>query len=145
LATLLKASFKPWRLVVSLAIATLVAMALNPIFVTSFLSVWARTVFVGVVLLLAFEVAGHWPLRWVPRWVAQLLAVGLAAPVATSLAYLLIVGGNVREFLQHEGLISGFIYISAVSLVVGLLLLLVGTRYARAFAKQEQVSSASGS
>lgn len=124
LVALLKASFKPWRLVVSLAIATLVAMALNPIFVTPFVSVWARTVFVGVVLLLAFEVAGHWPLRWMPRWVAQLLAVGLAAPVATSLAYLLIVGGNVREFLQHEGLISGFFYISAVSLVVGLLLAL---------------------
>ena len=124
LATLLKTSFKPLRLTVSLALATLVAVVLNPIFETSFVSVWARTVFVGVVLLLAFDVAGHWPLRVVPRWVAQLLAVGLAAPLATLLAYLWIVNGDVRKFLQHEGLISGFVSISSASLVVGLMLAL---------------------
>jgi hypothetical protein len=124
LLALLKASFKPWRLAVSLVIATLVAVALNPIFITSFVSVWARTVFVGLVLLLAFEVAGHWPLRWMPRWVAQLLAVGLAAPVATLLAYLWIVEGDVTRFVAHEGLISGFVSISSASLVVGLLLAL---------------------
>ncbi len=124
LAALLKTSFKPQRLLVSLALATLVALLLNPIFETSLVSVWARTVFVGVVLLLAFDIAGHWPLRLVPRWVAQLLAVGLAAPLATLLAYLWIVNGDVRRFLQHEGLISGFVWISSVSLVVGLMLAL---------------------
>ncbi len=121
---MLKTSFKPWRLAISLVIATLVAVALNPIFVTSFVSVWARTVFVSLVLLLAFELAGHWPLRWVPRWVAQLLAVGLAAPVSTLLAYLWIVEGDVRRFVEHEGFISGFVSISSASLVVGLLLAL---------------------
>ena len=124
LAGLLKASFKPWRLAISLVIATLVAVALNPIFVTSFVSVWARTVFVSLVLLLAFELAGHWPLRWVPRWVAQLLAVALAAPVSTLLAYLWIVEGDVRRFVEHRGFISGFVSISSASLVVGLLLAL---------------------
>ena len=124
LAALLKASFKPLRLAISLSLATLVAVVLNPIFETSFLSVLGRTVFVGVVVLLAFDIAGHWPLRWVPRWVAQLLAVCLAAPLATMLAYLWIVNGDVRRFLQHEGLLSGFMFISAASLIVGLILAL---------------------
>jgi signal transduction histidine kinase len=124
LVALLKAAFKPWRLVISLVIATIVAVALNPIFITSFVSVWARTVFVSLVLLLAFEVAGHWPLRWVPRWVAQLLAVGLAAPVATLLAYLWMIEGDMRRFVEHEGMFTGFVSISSASLVVGLLLAL---------------------
>ena len=124
LVALLKVSFKPLRLAISLTLATLVAVALNPIFETSFLSVLGRTLFVGVVVLLAFDIAGHWPLRWVPRWVAQLSAVCLAAPLATMLAYLWVVNGDVRRFLQHENLISGFMFISAASLIVGLILAL---------------------
>ncbi|MQP35782.1 DUF2339 domain-containing protein [Rhodococcus erythropolis] len=49
-----------------------------------------------------------------------------------------------KLFLFDLATLSGLVR-SAAFLVVGLLLLLVGTRYARAFAKQEQVSSASGS
>lgn len=120
----LMASFTPRRLALNLALATLVAGALNPIFVTPFLSVWARTVFVGLVLMLAFDVAGHWRVRWAPRWVVQLLAVGVAAPLATLLAYLWIVNGDVMRFLQHEGFISGFVSISVSGLVVGLTLAL---------------------
>jgi len=48
-----------------------------------------------------------------------------------------------KLFLFDLATLSGLVR-SAAFLVVGLLLLLVGTRYARAFAKQEQVSSASG-
>jgi len=124
LSGLLRASFKPLRLLVTLALSTLLAGALNPIFETSFLSIWARTVFVGLMLLLAFSVAGHWPQRWAPRWVVQLVAIGLTAPVATLLAYLWMTQGSAVSLLQHEGMVSGFIWITVCSLVVGLLLAL---------------------
>ncbi|HEX3140759.1 MAG TPA: histidine kinase [Rhizobacter sp.] len=124
LRSVLATSFKPRRLALNVGLATVVAIVLNPIFITPFISVWARTVFVGIVLLLAFDIAGHWPLRWVPRWVAQVVAVGLAAPVATLVAYLWIVKGDVMQFLRHEGFISGFVSISGAGLVVGLVLAL---------------------
>lgn len=120
----LKTSLTPRRVLLTVLFSTVAALALNPIFVTSFLSVWARTVFVGLMLLLAFDVAGHWPQRWLPRWVVQLVAIGLAAPVATLLAYLWMAGGNPARVLQHEGLLSGFIWITVCSLVIGLLLAL---------------------
>jgi len=121
---LLMTTFTPRRLGLNVGLSTLVAVLLNPMFVTPFISVWARTVFVGLVLLLAFDVAGHWPQRWMPRWVVQLLAVGLAAPVATLLAYLWMVEGDVSRFWEHEGLVSGFVWISAAGLMVGLTLAL---------------------
>ncbi len=124
LGAALLASLTLRRLAIIVVLATLVAAALNPIFVTPFISVWGRTVFVGLVLLLAFDVAGHWPQRWVPRWVVQLLAVGLAAPMATLLAYLWMVDGDVSRFWQHEGLVSGFVWISATSLILGMVLAL---------------------
>src|SRR5512139_1160373 len=120
----LRASFTPRRVLLTIGFSTLVALALNPIFVTSFASVWARTVFVGLMLLLAFEVAGLWPLRWVPRWVVQLVAIGLTAPVATLVAYVWMTQGNLTHLLQNEGLWSGFVWITVCSLVLGLLLAL---------------------
>ncbi|MGY4828241.1 sensor histidine kinase [Sphaerotilaceae bacterium SBD11-9] len=124
LLAVLRGALTPRSTLLTLVLATLAAVALNPIFVTPFFSVWARTVFVGLALLFAFEIAGHWPLRWVPRWVAQVVAVGLAAPVATLVAYMFIVRGDVMQFLRHEGFISGFVSISGTSLVVGLVLAL---------------------
>jgi signal transduction histidine kinase len=124
LLAVLKGSFTARRVLLTLVFSTVAALALNPIFVTSFLSVWARTVFVGLALLFAFDVAGHWPQRWLPRWVVQLVAIGLAAPVATLLAYLWMTDGNPARLLQHEGMLSGFIWITVCSLVIGLLLAL---------------------
>lgn len=124
LLAVLKGVFTPGRLVLTVACSTLAAIGLNPIFISSFLSVWARTVFVGLMLLGAFGIAGLWPQRWLPRWVVQLIAIALAAPVATLLAYLWMTEGDLAKLLQHEGLLSGFIWITVWSLVIGLLLAL---------------------
>ena len=52
------------------------------------------------------------------------MAIGLTAPVATLLAYLWMTQGSAVSLLQHEGMVSGFIWITVCSLVVGLLLAL---------------------
>ncbi|MBX3622788.1 MAG: histidine kinase [Rhizobacter sp.] len=119
-----RTALTPGRVLLTIGFSTVVALALNPIFITSFASVWARTVFVGLMLLLAFTVAGLWPLRWVPRWVVQLVATGLTAPVATLVAYVWMTQGNLGHLLQNEGLWSGFVWITVCSLVLGLLLAL---------------------
>jgi signal transduction histidine kinase len=121
---LLLASLTPWRVAINMAMSTLVAIGLNPIFETPFLSVWGRTVFVGLMLLLAFDAAGRWPLPWWPRWVSQIGAVVVAAPLGTLIAYLWMVGGDITRFARHEGLVWGFIWITGTGLVVGLLLAL---------------------
>jgi len=121
---LLRAAFRPPRLLLMLAIATGLAVWLNEHFITSFVSILARTVFVGLALLLAYEVAGRWPQRWLPRWVVQVLAIVLAAPVATLLGYMWMAGGSVLRVLEHEGMVAGFMKITVWALALGLVLAL---------------------
>ncbi|MBC7956164.1 MAG: histidine kinase [Cytophagales bacterium] len=107
-----------------LAVTTALAVLFNPHFGTSFVSILARTVFVGLALLLAYEVAGRWPQRWLPRWVVQSLAIVLAAPVATLLAYMWMAGGSVLRVLEHEGMVWGFMKITVWAMALGLVVAL---------------------
>lgn len=114
--------------VIALALGVLAAVVLNPIFVTPFPVLLGRTLFLAMVLLLAFAVALEWPHdqvpSWLPRWLVPVIAVALAAPVATFAVYLLWVGGNVRAFIDSPGALMGFAWIAGTGLVVGLLLTL---------------------
>jgi anti-sigma regulatory factor (Ser/Thr protein kinase) len=116
------------RVLVALVLAVLVALLLNPIFITPLPVLLGRTLFLAMVLLVVFTAAGQWPARWLPRWmprwVAQLIAVGLAAPLATFLVYLLSVGGDVRALFANEARVSGFLWIASLGLSVGLVLAL---------------------
>ncbi len=112
----------------SLALGALAAVALSPIFVTPLPVLLGRTLFLALVLLLAFAVGLQWPpaLRpaWLPRWVMPVIAVSLAAPVATFAVYVLGEGGDVRAFVANHGALMGFGWIAGTGLVVGLLLTL---------------------
>ncbi|MEW6707535.1 MAG: histidine kinase [Pseudomonadota bacterium] len=109
---------------VVLLLAVLGAVALNPIFVTPFVVLLGRTMFLAMALLLAFTAARAWAPRWLPRWVAQVLAVILAAPLATLLVYLLSVGGKLSAFTSVPERISGFVWISGTGIVIGLVVAL---------------------
>jgi len=109
---------------VAVLLSVLAAVVLNPIFVTPFVLVLGRTLFVGIMLLLAFTFAGRWRQRWVPRWLVQVLAVGLVAPLATFAVYLLSVDGDVAGLFRHEGRVQGLVAISGTALIVGLVMAL---------------------
>lgn len=113
---------------VAMLLALLVAVGLSPIFITPFPVLLGRTLFLAMVLLLAFTAAGQcppgWLPRWMPRWQAQLLALAVAAPLATLAAYVLQVGGNLLAVFEVPGRLSGFLWITGTGLVVGLLLAL---------------------
>ncbi len=140
---LLRSAFRPPRMLLMLAVSTALAVLFNQHFVTSFVSILARTVFVGLALLLAYDVAGRWLQRWLPRWVVQVLAIVLAAPVATLLAYLWMTGGSVLRVLAHEGMVAGFMKITVWAMALGLVLAL-GALYRErdAQARAQEVSFA---
>jgi signal transduction histidine kinase len=106
------------RAAVAAVLALLIAVGLNPIFGVPFWVLLGRMVFIAGVLLLAFAAAGAWHPSRMPRWLAQVLAVVLAAPVATLLAYMPSIDGNLTELLHHEGRVRGFIHITTVVLVI---------------------------
>ena len=109
------------RVLLALGLAVLVAVALNPHFVTPFPIVLGRLLVISMVLLLAFTLAGVWQPPGVPRWLAQVMAVVLAAPLATFAVYLPTVAGN-AALLHHEGLLFGYVLSTGSALVVAPLL-----------------------
>ncbi len=111
------------RLGVTALAAVLVSAAINPIFATPYVELLARVMLIAALLLLTFSYAEQWQVRWLPRWQVQLLAVALAAPVATFLAYLISLSGDMQAFMSWPRL-SGFLIISMVAMTFGLLLAL---------------------
>ncbi len=140
-------AFSGRAVLTALALGTLAALALNPIFVSPFPVLLGRTLFVAMLLLLAFTAAGHWQPRWLPawwpRWLLQVLAVGLAAPLATFVASLLAVGGDAAEFFGNEARRHGFVWIAATAAILGTVFALgslLRERDAQARALQLQVA-----
>jgi len=114
----------PRTIGLTLASSLLVAVVLNPIFEPPFTVLLGRTLFVGVVTLVARSAALSWRQRVVPSWVLQSVAVLLAATLATLAVYLLATGGDFSALVQHEGRILGFILISGTGTIAGLMLAL---------------------
>jgi signal transduction histidine kinase len=112
------------RVGVALGLATALSLALNPIFITSYPVVLARLLAIALVLLLAFTAARTWRVPGVPGWLAQVLAVALAAPLATLLAYLPSVGGDLAALFGHEGRVMGVVSITSTVLIIAPLLVL---------------------
>ena len=109
---------------IALALAVVVALLLNPWFAPPFPVVLGRTMFIAMLLLLAYTAARQWAPRWLPRWVAQLLAVALAAPVGTLLVYLLSLGGDVSALASTPATL-GFLLIAGSGMVLGLIVAFV--------------------
>jgi hypothetical protein len=66
-----------WQLALVVALALGAAVALIPLTRNPFIELVGETMFVGVVLLFAFTLAGASRQTLLPRWVAQVLAVTL--------------------------------------------------------------------
>ncbi|MCZ8077187.1 MAG: histidine kinase [Paucibacter sp.] len=115
----------PSRVLSTLGLAAFAAVLLSPIFSVSFPVLLGRTLFVGLLGLLGFAVAGHWPRRlprWLARWLLQVLAVVVMVPTATLVVYLVAVGGDLYRLLNSEGRMFGFLWIAGSGLLVAPLL-----------------------
>ena len=77
----------------AIGLAITVALVISPTFIPPLPVLLGRTLFVAIMVLLAFTAAGQWQRSPLPRWVLQLIAVALSAPLATLAVYLLSTGG----------------------------------------------------
>ncbi len=112
------------KLGVALLLAFLAAVALYPITRNQFVEVLGETVFVALVLLMAYGAAGAWRQTWVPSWVAQVLAVAFAAPIAPLVVQLLSVNGDLGAFMSSRPRVIGFWWVTIGGGLVGLLVTL---------------------
>ncbi len=113
-----------WAVGVAIAVTLMIAPTFRPPLPVLF----GRTLFVAIVLLLAFTAAGQWRRAPLPRGVVQLIAVALAAPLATLAVYLLSTGGDWQELFGNPARVTGFMMIGGSALVLGLVLAL-GAQY----------------
>ncbi len=112
------------RVGVALGLALLGSVALNPIFITPYPVVLGRMLAIAAALLLAFTAVRVWQIPGLPRWLGQVLAVAVTAPLATLLAYLPTVGGDLTRLFKHEGLLLGVLSITVTVLIIAPLLVL---------------------
>jgi len=113
-------AFGPRRVLVALLASLLWGLSLSPIFQTSFLSVLARTVGVGLVALLAFGLFEQWPRRpprWLARWVLQVLGVAVAAPLTVSAYYLATSETGVLPFQEGGTRLTGFMVLTVTGML----------------------------
>jgi signal transduction histidine kinase len=117
--------------VVVLFITVQLAWVLHALSSVPFLSVLARIGFIGMALLLAYTTAGKLRQRWLPQSIVQLLAVGLMAPLAPLATFALVEGENVLANMRTSKHAYGYVMLSIVSLIVGLVVALIALRLER--------------
>jgi len=110
----------------AIGLAVVAALMIAPIFVPPLPVLFGRTLFIAIVLLLAYTAAGQWRSPPLPRWVVQLAAIGLTAPIATLAVYLVSTGGDFHELFGNPARVTGFIMIGGAALVFGMVLALGG-------------------
>ncbi len=107
-----------------MATAALVALLLMPVAHNTYIELLGETSFVGIVLLAAFTAAGGWDQTLVPRWVAQVVAIVLAAPIGPLVVQMLTAGGDFSRFAQSPPHVRGYVLVTVVAAIIGVLLAL---------------------
>src|SRR3954466_5070030 len=107
-----------WRRLLLTAVMVVVITAIaQPIFSTPYPELVWQLFAVALLVQFAFSAGGQWPLPRVPRWVSQVVAVVIAAPLATLLLQLALVGGDWSAFVHHRGMLHGFYAVTVIVLV----------------------------
>ena len=107
------------QLVLVVAAALLSALALMPFALNPYLELLGETLFVGMVLLFAFTVAGAWRQTVLPRSVAQLLAVVLGAGLSPLVVQLLSAGGDFGAFIGSRPMVRGYVLVTFAAAIIG--------------------------
>jgi sensor histidine kinase YesM len=109
------------QFVVVAVLALIAAFALMPVTSNPFIEVIGETLFVGMVLLFAFTLAGAWQQTLVPRWVAQVAAVAIGAALSPLAVQMLSVGGHFSVFAASSKMVAGYVMVTLGAAIVGTL------------------------
>lgn len=107
------------QLALTVTLAVLAAVAMNPITLNPFVEVLGETLFVGMVALFGFTVAGAWRQTLLPRWVAQVLAVMLAAALSPLVVQMLSVHGDFSAFIGSPHNVRGYVLVTFSAAIIG--------------------------
>jgi signal transduction histidine kinase len=131
--------WRPLTLVVVLAF--IAAVFLIPYTKNPFIELFGETLFVGIMLMTGFRLAGAWRQELMPRWLAQVIAVSIAAALAPLIVQLLGSGGNFFAFIESRHHVRGYVLVTVCGAIIGTLFTL-GALYreqdARARARELQ-------
>lgn len=109
------------QLALAVALAVAGAIGLNPLTLNPFVEVLGEALFVGMVLLFSFTLAGAWRQTVLPRWVAQVLAVTLGAALSPLVVQMLSVGGDFSMFLGSRPHVRGYVLVTLSAALIGTL------------------------
>ena len=109
------------QLMFTVMLAVAGAIALNPITLNPFVEVLGESLFVGMVLLFGFTVAGAWRQHVLPRWVAQVLAVTIGAALSPLVVQMLSVGGDFSAFMASRPMVRGYVLVTLSAALIGTL------------------------
>jgi sensor histidine kinase YesM len=109
------------ELAVTVGLAVIGAVALNPVTLNPFIEVLGEALFVGMVLLFGFKVAGAWRQTLVPRGVAQVFAVTLGAALSPLVVQMLSVGGDFSAFMASRSMVHGYVLVTISAALIGTL------------------------
>ncbi|MBC5766287.1 sensor histidine kinase [Ramlibacter albus] len=126
----------PRRIALVVVAAALVAVLFIPLTKNTYLELFGETLFVGMALLLAFQGAGATNPKKVPRWVAQVVGVAVAAVLAPLFVQLFTAGGSFERFIGSHSHVRGYVLVTLVAMVIGLLVAL-GSLYREREAEAE--------
>jgi signal transduction histidine kinase len=111
-----------WRQLANVvAGAFIAAAALLPMTHNTYLELLGETLFVGVMLLLAFTAAGAWRQQRLPQWLVQVAAVTLAAALSPLVVQLFTFRGDFAAFVASRPHVHGYVLVTVVAAVVGTL------------------------
>ena len=134
------------RLAVALTISLGVGFLLANHWTTGALSVFLRTIIVGLSATAAFALFEVWPRRlpdWFQRWVLQVVAVGVFMPVTTLLIYILSTPRGAPPFWKVPGRMDGWMMLTFLSLLLAPWTALAAVvRQKEAFARNQKLAFA---
>jgi signal transduction histidine kinase len=116
----------PRQLLAAVLVACAAAVALIPYTRNPFIELVGETLFVAIMLLIAFTLAGAWRAPWLPRWAVQVAAVVLAALLSPLLVQLLTFGGDFSAFIGSRPHVRGYVLVSIGAGILGVLFALGG-------------------
>lgn len=106
----------------AVGLAAIAALMISPVFKPPLPVLFGRTLFIAIVLLLAYTAAGQWRQKRVSRWVVQVAAVVVSAPLATLSVYTLSTGGDFASMFGNPAYVSGIAILVGCALVLGVII-----------------------
>jgi sensor histidine kinase YesM len=109
------------QLIIVIVVALIAAGALKPYAHNPYIELAGETLFVGLMLVFAFNLAGAWRQQFAPTWAVQLVAMAGAAMLSPFLVQMLTFGGDIPAFLSSKGHVRGYVLVMVGAVVIGTL------------------------